>query len=84
MEVYILQSEKFYRFYVGISKNAENGLKKDHNKGKVKSTKNWRPWKLIYKKIYKTCKEAREMEKYLKSYKGVKIKKEIIEKYQIK
>jgi len=84
MEVYILQSTKAKRFYIGISKNAQNRLNQEHNKGKVKSTKNWRPWVLIYRKTYSTCEEVREMEKFLKSYKGVKMKKEIIEKYQIK
>jgi len=40
---YILKSEKTGKYYVGSTENFENRLKM-HNFGKVKSTKNSKPW----------------------------------------
>ncbi|OAQ38555.1 endonuclease [Pedobacter psychrophilus] len=45
--VYALISEKDNRIYVGFSSNLDKRLK-EHNSGKTKSTKGYRPWKLIY------------------------------------
>ena len=45
--VYVLQSEKDRKIYVGFTKNLEERLKL-HNNGKVKSTKNRLPLKLVY------------------------------------
>jgi len=41
-----------------------------HNAGKVKSTKSYLPWKLIYNEEFETRIEARKREKYLKSAAG--------------
>ena len=40
---------------------------KHHNGGFTKSTKAYRPWIIVHKEEYKTLKEARDREKYLKS-----------------
>jgi putative endonuclease len=65
--VYVLQSEKDGHLYVGMSQNVEKRLK-EHNNGKVFSTKGFRPWKIIH--ITKACPtwaEARKKEKLFKS-----------------
>jgi putative endonuclease len=66
---YILQSTKDMEFYTGSTKDLK--LRFDqHNKGLVASTKDRRPFNLIY---YEACvdkDDARRREKYLKSYHG--------------
>ena len=64
--VYVLKSEDHYRFYVGFTQDVEKRLK-EHNKGKTKSTKGWKPWELFFVEELPTRLEAREREKYLKS-----------------
>jgi putative endonuclease len=64
--VYAIKSSLKERIYVGFTGNLENRLN-EHNKGKTKSTKGYRPWKLIYQEIVETREEARRREKYLKS-----------------
>ena len=64
--VYIIQSEKDKRFYVGMSENVEIRLNQ-HNSGKTKSTKGYKPWKLLFFEEFETRQEARKREKYLKS-----------------
>ena len=46
------------------------GRIKSHNVGKVKSTKHYRPFKLIYVEKVGSRVKAREQEKYLKSAVG--------------
>ena len=64
--VYAIKSEKDGRVYVGFSENVHRRLK-EHNSGKTKSTKGYRPWKLIFTKECETRIQARELEKYYKS-----------------
>ena len=62
--VYVLQSEKDKRFYVGYTSNLKERINQ-HNSGSVKSTKDRRPLKLIY---YEACinqTDALNKEKYL-------------------
>jgi putative endonuclease len=67
--VYVLKSESKNRFYIGISANLERRLK-EHNDGKTKSTKHYRPWILVFSEIYENRILARVREKYLKSGSG--------------
>ncbi len=63
--VYILKSKKVDELYVGST----NDLKKrivEHNKGRVESTKNKIPYKLIYYEAYCAETDARRREKMLK------------------
>jgi len=76
--VYIIKSLKDEGYYIGMTKDLDNRLDY-HNNGKVRSTKNRRPFKIIYSESYKTRKESREREKYLKSYTGSKEKLDIID-----
>ena len=45
--VYAIKSVKDGRIYVGMCTDIEVRLK-EHNSGKTKSTKGFKPWKLIY------------------------------------
>ena len=67
--VYILYSQNFKRYYIGMSTDVLRRVD-SHNFGKVKSTKAFIPWKLIHLKEFKTRIEARTREKYLKSAAG--------------
>lgn len=66
---YVSKSKKDDCFYTGYSKNLKIRFE-SHNKGLVDSTKNRRPFELIY---YEAClirQDATHREKYLKSYHG--------------
>ena len=68
--VYVLQSEKDGKFYVGFYTKDLKLRVEQHNSGKVKSTKDRRPLVLIY---YEAClkqEDAIKREKYLKTYHG--------------
>ena len=67
--VYILKSEIDGRLYKGITNDLRRRLK-EHNSGKHKSTKGYKPWKLVYSEEVKDRMEAREREKYFKSGSG--------------
>lgn len=67
--VYILQSERDGKFYVGETQDVEERLKY-HNGGKVISTRHRRPMKLVGYEVYTTKAEARKCEIYIKSLKG--------------
>jgi putative endonuclease len=75
--VYVLHSEKDGSQYIGLSHNTEERLK-EHNAGRVNSTKPKRPWKLLYKEPFETRLDARKREKYLKSAAGRRFRKEIM------
>jgi putative endonuclease len=74
--LYIIRSEKDKRLYVGISKDVEKRLVQ-HNSGKTFSTRSRRPLKLIYSEEHDNLKQARDREKYLKSYAGAEEKRKL-------
>ena len=63
--VYILQSEKNNRYYIGSTKDI-NVRFKQHNSGNVKSTKNNRPYKLACYQKYDSIEEAKFIEMKIK------------------
>ncbi|MFA4989286.1 MAG: GIY-YIG nuclease family protein [Candidatus Omnitrophota bacterium] len=67
--VYALRSIKDNRIYIGITKDLENRIK-EHNSGKTKSTKFYKPWILFYSEKSISRNFAREREKELKSGSG--------------
>jgi len=67
--VYILESSKDKKLYIGQTNNLENRMNR-HNAGQVSSTKNRRPLKIIYSEKFSTRKESMNREKYLKSLKN--------------
>lgn len=64
--VYVLKSLAFDRIYIGITDNPDKRLF-EHNTGKTRSTKAFRPYTIAFVEQFKTRIEAREREKYLKS-----------------
>lgn len=66
--IYILKSSIVQRHYIGSTADLERRLL-DHNIGKVKSTKAYKPWELIYSESFTTRNEALKREKQIKSYK---------------
>ena len=67
--VYILQSEKDNKLYTGYTKNLKQRFE-IHQKGRVSSTKNRRPLKLVYYEACLSQQDATHREKYLKTYHG--------------
>ncbi len=67
--VYILKSETKGTSYVGHTSNLEKRLE-EHNNGKSLSTRNKRPWKLVYEEECQTRSEAVSRERYFKSVEG--------------
>ena len=66
---YVLLSKKDNKFYVGYTKNLKLRFEQ-HNKGKVKSTKDRQPLELIYYEACLNQQDATKREKYLKTYYG--------------
>jgi len=73
--IYILQSIKTGRYYIGHTNNIGERLKR-HNSGRSRFTKKEMPWKLIYREVYDTKSGACKREVEIKKYKGgIKFKK---------
>jgi len=72
--------------YKGSTEDLKQRLK-DHKNGKVESTKNYRPLKLIHYECYLLKSDAQRREKYLKTTEGKKFLrqqiKDLIDKSQI-
>jgi putative endonuclease len=75
--VYALKSVEHNRIYVGLTKDLDNRIR-EHNNGKTKSTKFYRPWNLFYFEEINLLKSAREREKKLKSGFGKEYLKNLI------
>ena len=78
--LYILYSPAHNRTYTGQTKNLEEMIDY-HNAGKVRSTKPYIPWKLIYSETYSSRVEAMKREKWFKSNIGRKKIAEILNEY---
>ncbi len=65
--VYFLKSLKNNDLYIGSTKSVEKRLV-EHNNGKTKSTKFYRPWKLLGCEAFETRGEAIKKEKFFKSH----------------
>lgn len=63
--VYILRSRKDHLLYIGSTKDLRNRFKQ-HNLGRVFSTKNRVPFDLLYYEAYKAEGDARHRESNLK------------------
>jgi putative endonuclease len=64
--VYVIKSDVDGRLYKGMSQDVQSRLNL-HNRGKVKSTSAYRPWKIIYVEECENSLAARQREKFLKS-----------------
>lgn len=69
--IYVIQSQKDSNLYIGCTHNIEERLKY-HNDGKVRSTKNRRPFILLYHEQYNDKYLAYNKERYYKTAKGKK------------
>lgn len=75
--VYAIRSKVRNYTYIRLTNNVERRLT-EHNSGKNKTTKPYRPFRLIYTEEFETRELARIKEKYLKTFTGRKILRKII------
>jgi len=74
--LYILINEAKTRTYTGVADDVEKRLV-DHNSRKVKSSRPYRPYKIIHTESFETLSEARQKEKFYKSTTGRRKLKEM-------
>ncbi|MFA5030359.1 MAG: GIY-YIG nuclease family protein [Patescibacteria group bacterium] len=67
--VYILQNNQ-KRYYIGITAFLPKERLSRHNKGDVASTRNGRPWRIVYIEPASNMKSARVRERKIKSWKS--------------
>ncbi len=67
--VYILESERTGRYYVGSTADVEERLTR-HNQGRSKYTKSGIPWKVVYTEQCETRAQAVRREKQIKGRKS--------------
>ena len=75
--IYILHSLRYNRYYIGHTKNIKSRLA-EHNRGKVRSTKAFTPWKVVYTENFETKSEAIKREMQIKNYKSGNAFKKLI------
>ena len=66
---YILFADEYNKHYTGYTTDLEARMKSHNELGKG-WTSHYRPWKIIFTKIFPTKKEAMEYEKWLKTGAG--------------
>ena len=67
--VYILKSEKDNKRYIGFTQDLSRRIL-EHNNGMVKSTRNRKPFELVYTEEFESKSEAMIREKFFKTGKG--------------
>ena len=75
--VYILLNEAKTRTYTGVADDVNKRLT-EHNSGKVKSSRPYRPYKIVHTEPFETLREARQKEKFYKSTTGRRRLKEML------
>lgn len=78
--VYVIQSNKDKQFYTGFTEDLQNRIR-EHNAGRVPSTKERGPFELIY---YEACLNEQDVlarEKYLKSGMGKRYLKNRLKRF---
>ncbi len=75
--VYILLNEEKTRTYTGVAEDVNERLA-EHNAGRVKSSRPYRPYKIIRTESFETLSEARQKEKFYKSTTGRRKLKEML------
>jgi len=81
--VYILQSIKNNKYYIGSTNNLERRIS-EHNSGKTKSLKYLTPLKIVFYKKYERESDARLVERKLKKFKNKSIIESIIKDKEIR
>ena len=67
--VYALSNEINSELYIGITLDIERRLK-EHNSGKSRYTKAYKPWKVFYTEVCEDYSAARKREVYFKTTTG--------------
>ena len=75
--VYAIYSDSRNYLYVGLSDNVERRLR-EHNSGKNRTTRPYRPFRLIHMESFNSRSEARAREIILKSGQGKEFLKSLI------
>ena len=75
--VYVLQSERNKRFYIGCAEQPEVRLA-EHQRGQTISTRGRGPWALVYQEHFDTLAGALRRERQLKSWKSHRSIQELI------
>jgi len=75
--VYVISNKTRKYIYVGITNNLSRRIA-EHNSGYNKTTRTYRPFKLILSEEFTTRTTAREREKYLKSGIGKEFLKRLV------
>jgi putative endonuclease len=75
--VYVLQSLKDHRYYIGFTTDVEARLR-FHNAGSQRSTRDRIPFRLVLYETFATKEEALKREKQIKSWKGGAAFKQLI------
>ena len=78
--IYVLQSESDLNFYTGFTKDLKLRFEQ-HNNGFVESTRDRRPFKLVYYEACLNRNDATNREKYLKTYNGKMYLKKRLKSY---
>ena len=78
--VYILESIRDHKKYIGYTTDLKKRVR-EHNSGKNKSTKPFKPYKLIFYEAFINKSDAKNRETYLKSGYGNKTIKKMLLHY---
>lgn len=78
--VYVLQSVKLNWIYVGSTSDLRQRFK-SHNNGENLSTKEYKPFKLIFYEAYLSKKDALRREEYFKTTKGKTTLRTMLKEY---
>ncbi len=77
--VYIIQSVNYDKLYIGQTQDLNKRIS-DHNNGRSKYTKPFKPWKLFAYKEFSSRSEAMAAERKLKNMKSRKVVFEYVHK----
>ena len=75
--IYILKSDKYDKYYTGISQNPQRRLEY-HNTIEKGFTSRYRPWEIVFIKEFDSKKEAMTNEKRIKNWKSRKMIEKVL------
>ena len=75
--LYVLKSLMDGRLYTGIAFDRDHRLR-EHNAGRVRSTRSRRPFILVYSESFQTRAEAMARERYFKTPEGGALKQRLV------
>ena len=78
--IYVLESLKNANLYTGFTDDLRKRVE-EHNNGLSRSTKPYKPWKLIYYEACLNKRDAMRREKYLKTSQGIRLMKRRLKEY---